>query len=107
VGYGFLEFTNDKDALAALRSTNNDPDTFGADRRPIVEFSFENNLVVQGKQWRLVRAQQRQRQNELEHARDEQLKTNKERRLEKNQKRREKRQRRKREEKKVRIGTKG
>ena len=67
-----------------------------------MEFSFENSLVVQEKQWRLVRTQQRQRQGELEHARDEQPKTNKERRLEKNQKRREKRQRRKREVRKKR-----
>lgn len=41
MGYGFVEFTNHKDALAALRATNNNPDIFGADRRPIVEFTLE------------------------------------------------------------------
>ena len=102
MGYGFVEFINHKDALAALRATNNNPDIFGADRRPIVEFSLENSLVVQGKQRRLDRAQQRQRQGELQHARDEQPKTNKEKRLEKNQKRREKRQRKREARKKKR-----
>ena len=49
----------------------------GADRRPPDCGVFlENNLVVQGKQRRLVRAQQRQRQGELEHARGEQPKKN-------------------------------
>lgn len=99
MGYGFVEFTNHKDALAALRATNNNPEIFGADRRPIVEFSLENSLVVKTKERRVDKA--RQRQGAEEHARGEQPKTNKERRLEMNQKRREKRQR-KREAKKQR-----
>lgn len=101
MGYGFVEFANHKDALAALRATNNNPAIFGADRRPIVEFSLENSLVLKTKQRRVEKAQQRQQQGTEEHARDGQPKTNKERRLEKNQKRREKRQR-KREAKKKR-----
>ena len=87
MGYGFVEFTNHNDALAALRATNNNPDLFGADRRPIVEFSLENSLVVKVKQRRLDKARQRQQPG------SEQPKTNKEKRLEKSQKRREKRQR--------------
>ena len=101
MGYGFVEFANHKDALAALRATNNNPAIFGADRRPIVEFSLENSLVLKTKQRRVEKAQQRQQQGTEEQARDGQPKTNKERRLEKNQKRREKRQR-KREAKKKR-----
>ena len=101
MGYGFVEFANHKDALAALRATNNNPAIFGADRRPIVEFALENSLVLKTKQRRSEKAQQRQQQATEEHARDGQAKTNKERRLEKNQKRREKRQR-KREAKKMR-----
>lgn len=93
MGYGFVEFSNHKDALAALRATNNNPDIFGSDRRPIVEFSLENSVVVKAKQRRLEKVQQRQRQGEESQAHDEKPKTNKERRLEKNQKRREKRQR--------------
>ena len=87
MGYGFVEFANHNDALAALRATNNNPDIFGADRRPIVEFSLENSLVVKVKQRRLDKARQRQQPD------SEQPKTNKEKRLEKSQKRREKRQR--------------
>ena len=87
MGYGFVEFTNHNDAFAALRATNKTPDIFGADRRPIVEFSLENSLVVKVKQRRLDKARQRQQPD------SEQPKTNKEKRLEKNQKRREKRQR--------------
>lgn len=101
MGFGFVEFANHKDALAALRATNNNPAIFGADRRPIVEFALENSLVLKTKQRRSEKAQQRQHQGVEEHARDGQPKTNKERRLEKNQKRREKRQR-KREAKKIR-----
>ena len=101
MGYGFVEFANHKDALAALRVTNNNPAIFGPDRRPIVEFALENSLVLKTKQRRSEKAQQRQHQGTEEHARDRQPKTNKERRLEKNQMRREKRQR-KREAKKMR-----
>ena len=60
MGYGFVEFTNHNDALAVLRATNKNPDIFGADRRPIVEFSLENSLVVKVKQRRLDKARQRQ-----------------------------------------------
>lgn len=101
MGFGFVEFANHNDALAALRATNNNPAIFGADRRLIVEFALENSLVLKTKQRRSEKAQQRQRQGTEEQARDGQPKTNKERRLERNQKRREKRQR-KREAKKKR-----
>ena len=87
MGYGFVEFTSHNDALAALRASNKNPDIFGADRYPIVEFSLENSLVVKVKQRRLDKARQRQQPD------SEQPKTNKEKRLEKSQKRREKRQR--------------
>ena len=103
MGYGFVEFKNHKDALAALRATNNNPDIFGADRRPIVEFSLENSVVVNAKERRLDKAQQRQRQSKEEHAHDVQPKTNKERRLERNQKRREKRQRKREARKKRKL----
>ena len=82
-----MEFTNHNDALAALRATNKTPGIFCADRRPIVEFTLENSLVVKVKQRRLDKARQKQQPA------SEQPKTNKEKRLEKNQKLREKRQR--------------
>ena len=97
MGYGFVEFANHNDALAALRATNNNPDIFGADRRPIVEFSLENSLVVKVKQRRLDKARQRQQPG------SEQPKTNKEKRLEKSQKRREKRQRKREANKEMKL----
>ena len=97
MGYGFVEFTNHNNALAALRANNNNPDIFGADRRPIVEFSLENSLVVKVKQRRLDKARQRQQPG------SEQPKTNKEKRMEKNQKRREKRQRKREANKEMKL----
>ena len=92
-----MEFTNHNDALAALRATNKTPDIFCADRRPIVEFSLENSLVVKVKQRRLDKARQRQQPG------GEQPKTNKEKRLEKSQKRREKRQRKREANKEMKL----
>ena len=97
VGYGFVEFTNHNNALAALRANNNNPDIFGANRRPIVEFSLENSLVVKVKQRWLDKARQRQQPE------SEQPKTNKEKRLEKSQKRREKRQRKREANKEMKL----
>lgn len=103
MGYGFIEFTNHKDALAVLRVTNNNPAIFGPDRRPIVDFSIENSLVLKAKQRHVEKAQHKQQQSVDEHARDEQPKTNKERRLERNQKRREKRVRKREARKKRKL----
>ena len=103
MGYGFVEFKNHKDALATLRATNNNPDIFGADRRPIVEFSLENSVVIHTKERRSEKAHQRQRHSEGEHAHDVKPMTNKERRLERNQIRREKRQRKREERKKRKL----
>ena len=103
MGYGFIEFTNHKDALAVLRVTNNNPAIFGPDRRPIVDFSIENSLVLKAKQRHVEKAQHKQQQSVDEHAHDEQPKTNKERRLERNQKRREKRVRKREARKKRKL----
>lgn len=45
-GFGFAEFLTHEDALDVLRATNNNPDIFGRDRRPIVEFAIENGLIL-------------------------------------------------------------
>uniref|UniRef100_A0A2P2I3A5 RNA-binding protein 28-like n=2 Tax=Hirondellea gigas TaxID=1518452 RepID=A0A2P2I3A5_9CRUS len=47
--YGFVAFSRPEDALAALRTINNNPDIFTLQRRPIVEFSIENRSVVNRK----------------------------------------------------------
>ena len=90
LGFGFVEFTNQSEALAALRATNNNPALFGADRRPIVEFSIENSLALKARQQRLQRSKQRQHGNEA--AKQGQApKTNKEKRQERKLRRIEKR----------------
>jgi nucleolar protein 4 len=92
LGFGFVEFANHKEALTALRSTNNNPDVFGPNRRPIVEFSIENSLALKAKQQRMVRSKNKEKRSEEEVL---VTKTHKERRIEKALRRREKRQARK------------
>ncbi|EDO29400.1 predicted protein [Nematostella vectensis] len=97
LGFAFIEFTNHKEALAALRATNNNPELFGPDRRPIVEFSIENSVALKAKQQRQQRNKQKHKQMESQSGQD--LQTNKEKRLKKRerriQKRKEKQLRRK------------
>lgn len=46
LGYGFIELNTHEGALKLLRATNNNPDIFGPERRPIVEFSVENSKAL-------------------------------------------------------------
>ncbi|XP_022869951.1 RNA-binding protein 28 [Olea europaea var. sylvestris] len=41
-GVAFVEFTEHQHALVALRVLNNNPETFGSECRPIVEFALDN-----------------------------------------------------------------
>ncbi|XP_022135784.1 RNA-binding protein 28 isoform X2 [Momordica charantia] len=41
-GVAFVEFSEHQHALVALRVLNNNPETFGTARRPIVEFAIDN-----------------------------------------------------------------
>ncbi|KAL6130305.1 hypothetical protein ACLB2K_068686 [Fragaria x ananassa] len=41
-GVAFIEFTEHQHALVALRVLNNNPETFGSEHRPIVEFALDN-----------------------------------------------------------------
>eukprot|EP00897_Mesotaenium_endlicherianum_P008504 jgi/Mesen1/7682/ME000403S06864 len=45
-GAAFVEFTEHQHALVALRALNNNPATFGAEHRPIVEFAIENQSIL-------------------------------------------------------------
>lgn len=45
-GYGFVQFSKHEAALAALRATNNNPNVFTAQKRPIVDFSIENSGIL-------------------------------------------------------------
>jgi len=46
-GMAFAEFTDHEHALCALRTLNNSPAPFGADRRPIVEFAIDDARMMQ------------------------------------------------------------
>jgi nucleolar protein 4 len=45
-GYGFVQFSKHEAALAALRATNNNPNIFTSQKRPIVDFSIENSAIL-------------------------------------------------------------
>ncbi|KAH3763315.1 Nucleotide-binding, alpha-beta plait [Pelomyxa schiedti] len=45
-GFGFLDFREHDDAMTTLEYLNNNPDIFGEEKRPIVEFSIENAQAV-------------------------------------------------------------
>ncbi|XP_072712630.1 RNA-binding protein 28 [Ciconia boyciana] len=55
-GYAFVEFGEHEQALAALRSFNNNPHLFGAQKRPIVEFSLEDRRKLKLKEQRAQRS---------------------------------------------------
>ncbi|XP_060080170.1 RNA-binding protein 28-like [Ylistrum balloti] len=61
-GYGFVNFTEHKHALQALRTANNNPDLFEEKRRLIVEFSLENKAALQAKEKKIERHKARQAQ---------------------------------------------
>ncbi|XP_075772847.1 RNA-binding protein 28 isoform X2 [Pelodiscus sinensis] len=64
LGYAFVEFERHEDALAALRHTNNNPQLFGPQKRPIVEFSLEDARKLKVKEQRAQRSLQKLRQKQ-------------------------------------------
>ena len=46
LGYAFVNFVREEDALKCLRVLNNHPDIFFKDKRPIVEFAVENSKAL-------------------------------------------------------------
>ncbi|NXG39616.1 RBM28 protein, partial [Dromaius novaehollandiae] len=56
LGYAFVEFAEHEQALAALRHTNNNPQLFGPQKRPIVEFSLEDRRKLKMKEQRAQRS---------------------------------------------------
>lgn len=49
-GVAFVEFTEHQHALVALRVLNNNPETFGPEHRPIVEFALDNIQTLRHRQ---------------------------------------------------------
>ncbi|CAI5440874.1 unnamed protein product [Caenorhabditis angaria] len=54
-GFGFVAFKEHDQALACLKGLNNNPDIFGKESRPIVEFSIENLMALQARARRSVK----------------------------------------------------
>ncbi|CAN6839857.1 unnamed protein product [Brassica oleracea] len=63
-GVAFVEFTEHDHALVALRVLNNNPETFGPQHRPVIEFAVDN--VQKLKLHQANQQFQRNRQNESE-----------------------------------------
>ncbi|XP_004677061.1 PREDICTED: RNA-binding protein 28 [Condylura cristata] len=59
LGYAFAEFQEHEHALTALRHINNNPEIFGAQKRPIVEFSLEDRRKLRIKELRTQRSLQK------------------------------------------------
>merc|ERR1719233_2364447 len=57
--FGFVTFENHEDALVALRNVNNNPNTFTAERRPIVEFSIKNRKALLARQKRMEKSREK------------------------------------------------
>ncbi|KAL8096921.1 uncharacterized protein LOC141683188 [Apium graveolens] len=57
-GVAFVEFTEHEHALVALRVLNNNPETFGSDHRPIVEFALDNIQTLKQRQEKIEYQQQ-------------------------------------------------
>ena len=55
LGYAFVNYSKHEHALFALRTLNNNPEIFDADKRPIVEFSLEDKRVLQIKEQRRIK----------------------------------------------------
>ncbi|XP_045420159.1 RNA-binding protein 28 isoform X1 [Lemur catta] len=61
LGYAFAEFQEHEHALRALRHINNNPEIFGSQKRPIVEFSLEDRRKLKIKELRIQRNLQKMR----------------------------------------------
>ncbi|XP_075862712.1 RNA-binding protein 28 isoform X1 [Microcebus murinus] len=61
LGYAFVEFQEHEHALRALRHINNNPEIFGPQKRPIVEFSLEDRRKLKIKELRIQRSLQKVR----------------------------------------------
>ncbi|KAL8222608.1 UNVERIFIED_CONTAM: hypothetical protein K2H54_077614, partial [Gekko kuhli] len=69
LGYAFVEFQEHEHALAALRRVNNNPEFFGDQKRPIVEFSLEDRRKLRLKEQRAQRGLQKLRQKQASEGR--------------------------------------
>ncbi|XP_039189347.1 RNA-binding protein 28 isoform X2 [Crotalus tigris] len=64
LGYAFVEFQQHQHALLALRQVNNNPQLFGDQKRPIVEFSLEDGRKLKLREQRAERSRQKLRKKQ-------------------------------------------
>ncbi|XP_020884069.1 RNA-binding protein 28 isoform X2 [Arabidopsis lyrata subsp. lyrata] len=65
-GVAFVEFTEHEHALVALRVLNNNPETFGPQHRPVIEFAVDNVQKLKIREAKQQQFQQRDKHNESE-----------------------------------------
>ncbi|KAJ4716578.1 RNA-binding 28 [Melia azedarach] len=65
-GVAFVEFTEHQHALVALRVLNNNPETFGPEHRPIVEFAVDNVQTLKQRKAKLQAQWQNDESNTLD-----------------------------------------
>uniref|UniRef100_A0A9L0SES9 RNA-binding protein 28 n=1 Tax=Equus caballus TaxID=9796 RepID=A0A9L0SES9_HORSE len=65
LGYAFAEFQEHEHALVALRHINNNPEIFGPQKRPIVEFSLEDRRKLKIKELRIQRSLQKMKSKSM------------------------------------------
>ncbi|CAL9233352.1 unnamed protein product [Arabidopsis halleri] len=65
-GVAFVEFTEHEHALVALRVLNNNPETFGPQHRPVIEFAVDNVQKLKIREAKQQQFQQRNKHNESE-----------------------------------------
>uniref|UniRef100_A0A1J3GHU7 RNA-binding protein 28 n=1 Tax=Noccaea caerulescens TaxID=107243 RepID=A0A1J3GHU7_NOCCA len=63
-GVAFVEFTEHEHALVALRVLNNNPETFGSQHRPVIEFALENVQTLKKRNEMQQRFQQQRHRND-------------------------------------------
>ncbi|CAI9103761.1 OLC1v1002305C1 [Oldenlandia corymbosa var. corymbosa] len=63
-GVAFVEFSEHQHALVALRVLNNNPETFGPEHRPIVEFAVDNMLKLRNRKDMLLARKQQGSRND-------------------------------------------
>ncbi|EOA28477.1 hypothetical protein CARUB_v10024686mg [Capsella rubella] len=65
-GVAFVEFTEHEHALVALRVLNNNPETFGPQHRPVIEFAVDNVQKLKIREAKQQQFQQREIHNKSE-----------------------------------------
>ncbi|EDQ89233.1 uncharacterized protein MONBRDRAFT_25467 [Monosiga brevicollis MX1] len=62
LGYGFVEFKDHESAVQALRTINNNPTTFTAEKRPIVMFAWDKVQILKQREARQKRLETKKKQ---------------------------------------------